>query len=578
MAKENCKHVILLILLALVLAACSNRNTPDDVTPPLPEEAAATQQPVEVPSAEDLIDDDMIIMPTHLDENGFVWRVLPTFEYSNIEYCGACSVFGTDHYESEIDTETCEISRPWYGVCGACNQFTSYYYDEKTELFYSYYADEGGGDFVTYSREMSPIYLHVFRKIDANKVVEHDSSGMVWYDLDKAYTSDKYALAYSTTFLTDFIYDDYRYDGGTASLAEVKLNDKWGVIDKDGNTVVPFCFEEILLIDEESAFAKYNGKYGIIDVYGKSSYNIPKQTFDNEFEAYLEKNFITTENVNLREGPSTDALRFLTVPKGKIVKVIFYGGWESVDYYNKNEEWYFVDYNGQKGYMKAEFLQEDTDEPAPEEVVEADEEVSEETADAPVIEPSVVLPTETADNPIAEPQEDYITINGKEYSTSITGLTLDGYSLKNEDIALLKHMTNLTKLYLYGEFSDLLGISSLANLSELVMYCHSVSDLAPLSALTNLTELRIYGKNIGDLTPLADLKNLTTLVVGYDKISDLSPLTGLENIESLTVWSNQISDLKPLSNLSKLNTLILERQNLVTDWLPVAHVPNLYLR
>jgi len=40
----------------------------------------------------------------------------------------------------------------------------------------------------------------------------------------------------------------------------------WGILDTNGSISVPFVFDAILLIDEETAFAKYNGKYGILDI------------------------------------------------------------------------------------------------------------------------------------------------------------------------------------------------------------------------------------------------------------------------------------------------------------------------
>ena len=140
---------------------------------------------------------------------------------------------------------------------------------------------------------------------------------------------------------------------------------------------------------------------------------------NGESEAFLAGYYKTTENVNLREGPSTDTTRFTTVLKGTIVSVT-----DSVGY--GDDEWYLVDYKGQKGYMKAEFFTKTTDEPIPEEVEELPEEVLEEaadepaaeetvelpeivvenTTDAPIPTPSVVLPDPNTDKPIPEPPED----------------------------------------------------------------------------------------------------------------------------------------------------------------------------
>ena len=74
------------------------------------------------------------------------------------------------------------------------------------------------------------------------------------------------------TFISEFIYDYvneynlYFVYRRANNIIAMRLDDKWGVIDKDGNTAVPFCFEDVLVIDEETVFAKYEGKYGILDV------------------------------------------------------------------------------------------------------------------------------------------------------------------------------------------------------------------------------------------------------------------------------------------------------------------------
>ena len=52
-------------------------------------------------------------------------------------------------------------------------------------------------------------------------------------------------------------------------LARVKLNDKWGFIDKTGKEVVPPKYDETGNFHEGLAKVKLNGKYGFIDTTGK---------------------------------------------------------------------------------------------------------------------------------------------------------------------------------------------------------------------------------------------------------------------------------------------------------------------
>jgi len=114
--------------------------------------------------------------------------------------------------------------------------------------------------------------LNAFRKVDADKIIgkagELSLNPDFFEILNDAYVSDKYAFAYNSTFVTDFIYD---YSGWWAhndrdDAVAVGLNGKWGVIGKDGEIMVPFVFDELIFIDDVSAFAKCNGKYGILDV------------------------------------------------------------------------------------------------------------------------------------------------------------------------------------------------------------------------------------------------------------------------------------------------------------------------
>jgi hypothetical protein len=48
----------------------------------------------------------------------------------------------------------------------------------------------------------------------------------------------------------------------------VSMGDNWGLIDKKSNLVLPFELERFLRIDDYSAFVRYNGAYGVIDLAG----------------------------------------------------------------------------------------------------------------------------------------------------------------------------------------------------------------------------------------------------------------------------------------------------------------------
>ena len=63
-----------------------------------------------------------------------------------------------------------------------------------------------------------------------------------------------------------FKYDNVR--SFSEGLASVKLNGKWGAIDKLGNEVVPIEYDEVWAFREGLASVKLNGSWGVIDKYG----------------------------------------------------------------------------------------------------------------------------------------------------------------------------------------------------------------------------------------------------------------------------------------------------------------------
>ena len=195
---------------------------------------------------------------------------------------------------------------------------------------------------------------------------------------------------------------------------------------------------------------------------------------------------------------------------------------------------------------------------------------------------------------------EHITIDGQSYSTSLEELRLINLGLNDQEIKPLDQMTKLTLLNLTSNhITDLTPLSGLVGLTSLTLDRNmNLKDLAPLAGLTNLTTLDLKDCAIRDLTPLSGLINLTTLYLDMNEVSDLSPLASLTNLETLGLAANQITDLAPLSALTNLASLSLGANDiidlsplssltnlvdlsfgdgnlLITDWSPVAHVPNI---
>jgi hypothetical protein len=318
MLKHRTALIILLIAAALLLSACTKTQPPDTAEPPPPEETAAPAQagdelptdsvtkPTPLPEDPALMpEDDEPALPAPItDENGFVWRVPPTLEYDSILRCICGRFVRYDNDEDIINKVTGLINEYEHDGHGPYGTYSNYYDGIKNLYGYTYHEYETDfemwpADEFLDNNEWAANRLNEFRKIDSGKVIKIDD-WEVGYDVSEAIKSEKYALTYGITFVTDFVYDDYAYSRNVKNYIAVQLDGKWGVVDKDGNTAVPFdfdviiliddetafakyennfgiigkeghtavpfCFEDILLIDDETAFAKYNGKYGILDI------------------------------------------------------------------------------------------------------------------------------------------------------------------------------------------------------------------------------------------------------------------------------------------------------------------------
>ena len=118
---------------------------------------------------------------------------------------------------------------------------------------------------------------------------------------------------------------------------------------------------------------------------------------------------------------------------------------------------------------------------------------------------------------------------------TLTELAASGIS----DLTGLGRATNLTTLDLRLSSGSILGLSSLANLtnlSEFSLSLGSISDLSPFANLTNLTGLSLEANSISDLSPLAGLTNLRELSLGDPVKLDSSTIPRLANLQVLNIW------------------------------------------
>ena len=220
------------------------------------------------------------------DKMGIVWIVEPVLEYDSIIVCKNCArnLFdfendGISEIKSKIEMISfyCENSVHVSYAHGYSADI--YFYDNAKKIFFIVPFNTDTDELLTFHKFTgfgTPEYeklLNVVGKIDSSKIQPDEEiyTPQSFPDLNKKYIG-KYAVMYDGKFVTGFIYDyavkPRWYPPNRSAYIDVIYKGKWGVLNKNGAVVIPFIFDDIEFIDHANtfAFAKYNGKYGILDV------------------------------------------------------------------------------------------------------------------------------------------------------------------------------------------------------------------------------------------------------------------------------------------------------------------------
>jgi hypothetical protein len=201
-----------------------------------------------------------------------VWSVPPILEYEFIYHC--CGFSTENHGGEYIDSITGLVldEPPFIGGHGPLGR--GWVYDPELSLL-------GFGGIGNYSGisllptdEWADLFaqwggqyrLMMVQLVDSSmrNVTEHGNEFLS----DNAY-SGKFAVMYYNAFVTDFIYDGGSTLGGAVleyDSIPMHIGESWGFIDINGRVVIPFIFEHIIRIDDDTAFARYDGRYGILNV------------------------------------------------------------------------------------------------------------------------------------------------------------------------------------------------------------------------------------------------------------------------------------------------------------------------
>jgi len=184
------------------------------------------------------------------DIPGLLWQTHPKFAYAQILRCPIHGFFAyrgewIDEKTGEETGESCEHGEEW----------TAFVYDSEKDLFGVQHISAIDSSFEFYSKEEFEL-----------EYSDYMNSINPFSDYKNGELSGKIALANGCDFVSGFIYDDVERWRPPNDIIAVAENGKWGLLDNAGNIVVPFVFDHAISIDSTTAFAQYDGLYGIISL------------------------------------------------------------------------------------------------------------------------------------------------------------------------------------------------------------------------------------------------------------------------------------------------------------------------
>lgn len=150
-------------------------------------------------------------------------------------------------------------------------------------------------------------------------------------------------------------------------------------------------------------------------------------------------------------------------------------------------------------------------------------------------------------------QGDYENLSAISALTKLKTLTIDGVTLKTEELE---------------------AIASLPELSSLSMVRCNLSSIDELSAATGLTSLNLSNNTIRDLEPLCSLINLENLNLSHNAVTQLTALTGASKLKELDVSFNSVNSTIALSGCKSLEILRMD-YNALTTFEGLDKVPEL---
>lgn len=253
---------ITFLLLILIVSACSNNDAKINIT---------------APNGETL-----------------TWLIQPIFDHNYIWHCSHCNVMSdmdirnAEAVKRQLELFSLHHVPDTVSLCwGHGTTWTNLFFDPDNETFVIWQIGSGWEEvgFYTDFDEWTALLntrnqgmLRVVRKINVDEIIESYDElwGYSWthpiYPDFEGVSDERFALLLGDTILTDFVFgaSPLRYLNAhhitIGEIIAVEYGGKWGILDKNATTILPFIFDGIEFISNHAAFVKVDGLWGILDV------------------------------------------------------------------------------------------------------------------------------------------------------------------------------------------------------------------------------------------------------------------------------------------------------------------------
>lgn len=219
--------------------------------------------------------------------NRFTWHIQPTLWFGDWSVGQCCEFFfiaDDDWNIFQIDPYTGElyyVGSPSFGHC----LDGGWSHDPIRDVFM--YLGMGFGELYTREEFQELMYspyhqgrLRLIAEFDSTQYTEYcfcyeDFTCSKYFDFPSEAWTGRHAVFFGYEQVTDFIFsfrtDSHSYwNWRDATVIPVQLYDEEliGLVDVEGNIIVPPMFEKMLHIREGGFFVRYQGFYGVINVDG----------------------------------------------------------------------------------------------------------------------------------------------------------------------------------------------------------------------------------------------------------------------------------------------------------------------